>query len=228
MTRRFLATLSLAALCILLAVPSWAGKRAPRARTWVHDFRADTLGLAPSGTIVMGGVWTVVEDSSAGAPSESADSVSRRPHLLRQASGDEGRASNWIRLVRPVLETGEVSVRFRINSGEIDPSVGIVFQVDKKGRNGYLIRISGADNELVAHYLLSGKRRDIKMEALAAPAAGEWHTLGVRRERTKIVVTYDGVEKMDLRDERFIRGTVGLWTEDDTVADFAELKITAR
>ena len=50
MTRRSLATLSLTALCLLLAVPSWAGKRAPRARTWVHDFRADTLGLAPSGT----------------------------------------------------------------------------------------------------------------------------------------------------------------------------------
>lgn len=228
MTRRFVAALSVTAACLLVAAPSWAGKRAPRARTWVHDFRADTLGMAPSGTIVMGGTWVVVEDSSAVAPSGAADSAWQSPRLLRQASGDEGRASNWIRLVRPILETGEASVRFRILSGEIDPSVGILFQIDKKGKNGYLIRLSGADNELVAHYLLSGKRRDIKMQSLDAPVAGEWHTLGIRRGRATIVVLYDGVEKMAFRDERFIRGTVGLWTEDDTVADFADLKITAQ
>jgi len=235
MTRRLAAALSVVAALLLLAAPSWAGKREPRGRTWVHDFRADTLGMAPSGSIVMGGTWVVMEDSSAAVAHDSAafpDSGSatarQLPRLLRQSAGDEGRTSNWIRLVRPKLETGEASVRFRIRSGEIDPSVGILFQVDPKGKNGYLIRLSGADNELIAHYLLSGKRRDIKMQSVEAPAAGEWHTLGIRRDRTRIVVLYDGVEKMALRDERFVRGTVGLWTEDDTVADFADLKITAR
>ena len=235
MIRRIVAASSLAAALLLLAAPSWAGKREPRARTWAHDFQADTLGMAPSGAIVMGGTWVVLEDSSAtptdaGAPaSDSASDAARRmPRLLRQTAGDEARASNWIRLQKPTLDTGEFSVRFRIRSGEIDPSVGILFQVDPKGRNGYLVRVSGADNELVAHYLLSGKRRDIKMQKMTAPPAGEWHSLGIRRDRERIVVLYDGKETMTLRDERFTRGTVGLWTEDDTVADFADLKITSR
>ncbi|HEU4724206.1 MAG TPA: hypothetical protein VFU59_02800, partial [Candidatus Eisenbacteria bacterium] len=201
---------------------------------------SDTLGMAPSGAVVMAGEWVVLEDSAAAAQADAASlpsggdsaaapaarNVSR---LLRQTSGEEARAANWIRLLKPTVENGEVSVRFRIRSGEIDPSVGVLFQVDPKGRNGYLVRVSGADNELIAHYLLSGKRRDLKMQKIdAAPAAGEWHTLGIRRERERLYVLYDGAEKMMLRDERFIRGTVGLWTEDDTVADFADLKITAR
>lgn len=217
MIRRFLAASFLAAVVLVAAAPSWAGKREPRERTWIHDFRADTLGMSPSGTVVMGGSWVVLEDSStAGA------------RVLRQTEGEEARAANWIRLLKPRLERGEVSVRFRIRSGELDPSVGIVFHVDPKGKNGYLVRLSGADNELIAHYFLAGKRRDIKMQALEAPPAGEWHTLAVRREKDRIAVLYDGVQKMALRDERFTRGSVGLWTEDDTVADFADLKITGR
>ncbi len=235
MIRRILAASSLAAALLLLAAPSWAGKREPRGRTWAHDFQADTLGMAPSGAVVMGGTWVVLEDSSA-APTDAGAPASdpgladarRAPRLLRQTSGEEARALNWIRLQKPTLDTGEFSVRFRIRSGDIDPSVGILFQIDPKGRNGYLVRVSGADDELIAHYLLSGKRRDIKMQKMKAPPLDEWHSLGIRRERERIVVLYDGAEKMILRDERFTRGTVGLWTEDDTVADFADLKITAR
>jgi hypothetical protein len=66
------------------------------------------------------------------------------------------------------------------------------------------------------------------MQKVTIPAAGEWHTLAVRREGIRITVLYDGQETMALRDERFRSGTVGLWTEDDTVADFADLTITAR
>jgi hypothetical protein len=235
MTRRFVAACSAAVALCLAAAPSGAGKREPRGRTWVHDFQADTLGMAPSGAVVMGGAWVVLEDSSAAAAQDSGvppgsvpATAGRVPRLVRQTAGDELRASNWIRLTKPTLENGEFSVRFRIRSGELDPSVGILFQVDPKGKSGYLVRLSGADNELIAHYILAGKRRDLKMRALEAPAAGEWHTLGIRRDRNRMMVLYDGVEKMALRDERFARGTVGLWTEDDTVADFADLKITGR
>ncbi|HEY6571719.1 MAG TPA: hypothetical protein VI198_00240 [Candidatus Eisenbacteria bacterium] len=231
MTSRLAAPLAAAAVLLLLSTPSWAGKKEPRGRTWTFDFRADTLGMAPSGATVMGGTWVVLADSTAGAAAGAgagADSATSPPRVLRQSANDEARAANWIRLAKPTIETGEISVRFRILSGEIDPSIGVAFHLDAKGKNGYLVRLSGADDEIVAHYLLSGKRRDIKMQRLKNPPAGEWHTLGVRRERERIVVFYDGVETMALRDERFIRGTVGLWTEDDTVAEFADLKITAR
>jgi hypothetical protein len=81
---------------------------------------------------------------------------------------------------------------------------------------------------VMAHYLLRGKRRDLKFAKVDPPAPGTWHTLAVRREGIKLAVLYDGVEVMRLREERYDEGIAGLWTEDDTVADFAELSVTVR
>jgi hypothetical protein len=219
---------------LLLAVPAHAGKpKVPRGKTWHFDFRADTLGIAPTGSVVMSGSWGILEDStSSAAPANSiggaADAAPALPRLLRQRSDADAVASNWIRFQKPLLETCDISVRFRIVEGELDPGVGIVFHYDPKRKNGYLVRISGASGEMIAHYLLSGKRRDITMKKMTIPAAGEWHTLGVHRNGNNTTVFYDGKELMALRDERFHIGTVGLWTEDDTVADFEDLTVTAR
>jgi hypothetical protein len=233
MIRRSIALpLSLAVVASLLALPARAAKpkEPSRGKTWVVDFRSDTLGIAPPGAVVMAGSWAVLEDSTA-APGDSlasGASGASGPRVLRQRSGDDAVASNWIRFEKPTLKRCEVSVRFRVVSGELDPGAGIVFELDAKGRNGYLVRVSGATNEVVAHYILAGKRRDIKMQKIDPPALGTWHTLGVRREGIWITVLYDGKETMKLRDERFERGTVGLWTEDDSVVDFADLRLTAR
>ncbi|HSQ61410.1 MAG TPA: hypothetical protein VLT84_13475 [Acidobacteriota bacterium] len=223
---RFAAPLALTLLVLGLAadaVPAEAKPKA-RSRTWALSFQADTLGQAPAQSAVMSGTWEVAEDTE-GARN---DSTGAYPRLLRQVDGEAGEVHHWIRFLKPVVGDGEVSVRFRVRSGELDPSVGLAFHLDKKGRNGYVVRVSGADSELIAHYLVYGKRRDMKYEKIDALAAGAWHTLAVRREGMTITVFYDGAERMRLRDERFREGTVGLWTEDDTIADFADLTITTR
>lgn len=215
---------TLAALALFAAgsaVPADAAKTA-RSRTWTITFQADTLGQAPPATEVMSGRWEVVEDSTA-AP---IDSTGELPRVLRQTMGDEADAAHGIRFVRPSLKDGEVATRFRIVSGELDPSVGILTHLDAKGRSGYLVRVSGASAEIIAHYLLRGKRRDLKFAKVDPPAPGTWHTLAVRRDGIKLAVLYDGVEVMRLREERYDKGIAGLWTEDDTVADFAELSVT--
>lgn len=234
MIRRPTAVLIALLLTVSLAAARADAKkpRVPKGKTWVIDMRADTLGQAPSGAVVMGGGWAVLEDSVAAAAAMAASPATSLPpappRLLRQRSGDDAVAMNWIRFTKPNLTNCEVSVRFRVVSGELDPGVGLVFQYDAKRKNGYLVRLSGAENELVAHYLLLGRRRDIKMQNMEMPPAGEWHTLGVHREGMTTSVFYDDKEVMTFRDERFTQGEVGLWTEDDTVADFADLKITAR
>lgn len=183
-------------------------------KTYTWSFAADTLGQAPIFTRVSGGRWAVLEDSTqAGA------------RLLRQLDSDDGLGSHTIQFLKPRVANHTMTVRYRIRSGEIDPSVGIALQLDAKGKNGYLIRVSGRSRELIAHYILNGKRRDLKMVSVEPPRADEWHTLGVRRVGERLEVLYDGVVKMKLRDERFSAGNVGLWTEDDTVADFSDLTV---
>ncbi|HET7903875.1 MAG TPA: hypothetical protein VFM17_04885 [Candidatus Eisenbacteria bacterium] len=223
---RSAASIALALLLLGAATGAHQADAKPKARsrTWTLSFQADTLGQAPSQAKVVSGAWEVAEDST-GARN---DSTGAYPRLLRQTDGEEGEAHHWIRFLKPVVGDCEVSARFRVRGGELDPSVGIAFHLDKKGRNGYLVRVSGAESELIAHYLIYGKRRDMKYEKIDAPEAGTWHTLAVRREGNTLTVLYDGTERMKLRDERHHEGTVGLWTEDDTIADFADVTITTR
>jgi hypothetical protein len=212
-------SLAVAAMTLVLLSAAAAPARADRAKSsrvklWTFAFEADTLGGPPARTSVHGGTWAVVADST--APGGRA---------VRQSLADEGVAFHFLRFERPTLQTVTASVRFRIVSGEIDPSAGLMFQLDAKGRNGYLVRVCGEKDEIALHYIIYGKRRDIRFATIEPPEPGTWHTLAVRRERERIVVTYDGNEVMQVRDERYSKGTVGLWTEDDTVADFAQLEI---
>ena len=148
--------------------------------------------------------------------------------LLSQREADDGVVYHYLTFTRPLLGDLDASVRFRIRSGEIDPSAGLMFQMDPKGTSGYLVRVSGKSGELAFHYMLFGKRRDVKFAKIPELTPGTWHTLAIQRRRSTLRVIYDGKETMLVRDDRFSRGTVGVWTEDDTLVDFADLTATAR
>lgn len=220
-----------------------AEPRAARVKTWTWSFEADTLGQEPQHSAVFGGTWEVALDesavpASAPAPTDSTagDSTTATTgsapasaglRVLRQADSDDGIEFHYVQFRKPVVEDLTASVRFRVVSGEIDPTAGLLFQLDpKKGKNGYLLRVSGEKNRLIAHYLLSGKRRDLKSAEIPPLEPGVWHTLSISRKGSMISASYDGVERFRVRDERFRRGTVGLWTEDDTVVEFAELTVS--
>jgi len=212
-------------------------------KTYTWDFQADTLGLRPAHTMTFGGNWQVLEDSASvelhaalpdTARADSAAGAVPVPpgppprRLLSQLEDDDGLVYHYLTFTRPMLGDLDASVRFRIRSGEIDPSAGLMFQMDPKGTSGYLVRASGKSGELAFHYMLYGRRRDVKFAKIPELAPGTWHTLAVQRRRSTLRVFYDGKEAMMVRDDRFSNGTVGVWTEDDTRVDFADLKTTAR
>jgi len=229
--------------------PRQPQQRVPLAgKTYTWDFQADTLGLLPAHTMTFGGNWQVLEDSAsvallaalpdtvgadsiAGSAAGAAAAAPPGPpprRLLAQLEDDDGLVYHYLTFTRPMLGDLDASVRFRIRSGEIDPSAGLMFQMDPKGTSGYLVRASGKSGELAFHYMLYGRRRDVKFAKIPELAPGTWHTLAVQRRRSTLRVFYDGKEAMMVRDDRFSNGTVGVWTEDDTRVDFADLKTTAR
>lgn len=206
---------------LLLAAPATgasAGKqpRYARGKIWTFTFETDTLGTAPPHSTSRGGEWAVMADSDSTVPGR---------RVLRQKENDDGEAWHYLQFDRPLLEDVTISVRFRILSGEIDPSAGILFQMDPKGRNGYLVRLTGQTREVAFHYLLSGKRRDVRFAKIDWPTPGTWHTLAVRRTGHRLAVLYDDKVVLQARDERYKKGTFGLWSEDDSVVDFADLEV---
>jgi len=235
--RSSLAVSMLLALALTAPLPANAAKASKRLKSWTWTFQADTLGHAPASAVTFGGTWQIVADSSLAASdtalaaadtSGASDSATVMPRVLRQSEGDDGIQFHYIQFTKPVVGNMAVSVRFRILEGEIDPSAGVMFLLNPKGKSGYLVRVSGARDELIAHYLLSGKRRDLRYAKVARPEPGTWHTLDVERVGSVIIARYDGEERIRIRDERFTFGSVGLWTEDDTVVDFAGLSLSMR
>ena len=208
--------------CALGATISSAAARertAPVGKTYTWSFQSDTLGQKPAHTMAFGGTWQVSEDSTGLAPST---------RVLSQSEDNDGITFHYLTFTRPLLEDLDASVRFRIRSGEIDPSAGLLFQMDPKGTSGYLVRVSAKTGELVFHYLLYGKRRDVKFAKIGPLEPGTWHTIAITRRRSVTQAFFDGNVAMRVRDDRFWKGTVGVWTEDDTLVDFRDLVATAR
>ena len=213
------------AAMLLLPVSQATAKTEPRhGKSWVWTFEADTLGKEPDNTGVATGTWEIgnLAADSAGTGTAGTGTAAR---VLRQLESEDGADYHMLQLKKPVIQDLVASVRFRVVSGDVDPGAGFLFHLDDKAKNGYLIRVSGAKSRIVAHYLIYGRRRDIRYAPVEPPKPGEWHTLSVSKKRSVIVVTYDGTERMRFRDERFRKGTVGFWTEDDAVVEFADLKV---
>jgi hypothetical protein len=209
-----------AALVLAAAISQTTAGAATRQKSWSWTFEADTLGKEPGNSGLATGTWEV-----ANLASDSLGTGSGGGRILRQLEGDDGADYHMLQLKKPIVTDLVASVRFRVVSGEVDPGAGLLFHLDDKARNGYLIRVSGAKGRIVAHYIIYGKRRDIRYASIEPPKPGEWHTLSVTKKKSVIVVSYDGTECLRFRDERFKRGTVGFWTEDDAVVDFADLKV---
>jgi hypothetical protein len=216
-------------LALALALPFHALAATKHQRSWTFTFAADTLGNAPTNSVRFGGAWEVVVDSSRVAgDSALSDTAAALPRVLRQSEDDDGIKFHYIQFPKPSLKDQVVSVRFRILDGEIDPTAGVMLQVDPKGRNGYIVRYSGASGEVIAHYLIYGKRRDLHFCKVEKLEANTWHTLETERVGFTMIVRLDGEEKFRIRDERFTNGSAGLWTEDDTIVDFEQLKVSMR
>jgi hypothetical protein len=233
---------SLALAAIVLAAGPAAAARGARehmplpGKVYAWTFQADTLGQKPTHSMSFGGSWQVVEDSTSLAPVAAAadsDSMATPPpvparRLLSQSEADDGVVYHYLNFTRPTLADLDASVRFRIRSGDIDPSAGLLFQMDPKGKSGYCVRAMTRNSEIAFHYLLNGKRRDVKFAKIPELVPGVWHTIAVTKRRSLIKISYDGQSVMEVRDDRYTKGTVGVWTEDDTLVDFADLTATAR
>ena len=239
---------SCAALFLIVLVPSAlhaAGStgKTRGVKTWSWTFQADTLGQEPEHTAAFGGRWEVAlgegavpagaanattSTPAAGSVPDTAAATALQPRVLRQSETDDGIDFHYIQFKKPVVQDMTASVRFRVLSGDIDPTAGLMFQLDPKGKSGYLLRVSGQKNRLIAHYILYGKRRDLKQIDIPELELGSWHTLSVTRQGHMLIASYDGVERFRVRDERYRKGTVGLWTEDDTVVEFADLTVSTR
>ena len=121
---------------------------------------------------------------------------------------------------------GEISMRFRIMSGQLDQCAGILFNVKPNG--DYLaIRFNGKEDNLVLWKFVTGKRSFVKKGAHDVKLKlGEWHRMRVVTAGKSVrgylddelLIEYDWTEAID--------GKIGLWSKTDSVSQFADYVVT--
>ncbi|HEX8969487.1 MAG TPA: hypothetical protein VF937_16510 [Chloroflexota bacterium] len=177
-------------------------------RTW--NFDRDSVGSLPAGAQAFSGQWAVRAEPDAPSP----------PNALCQTGQADYPAIG--------LDPGPYTdltlvVRFKPISGKEDQAAGLIFRV-QDGANYYIARANALEDNLIFFTYVGARRSQLK-GASAKVTSGIWHELRVGVRGTTFVASLDGTRVVDVADERYSAGGIGLWTKSDSVTCFDDLEI---
>lgn len=121
---------------------------------------------------------------------------------------------------------GEISMRFRMMSGQLDQCAGILFNLKENG--DYLtVRFNGKEDNLVLWTFKSGKRSFVKKGAHDVPLKlGEWHRMKIVVNGTQLRGYLDDELLLEYTLDAPVSGKVGVWSKTDSVSQFDDYAVT--
>jgi len=120
----------------------------------------------------------------------------------------------------------DVTVRFKPVDGSIDRAGGLAVRLLTPD-DYYVVRANALEDNVRFYRVVKGRREQIKGVDTKV-AAGQWHTLGLRAEGDRFVISFDGQPLFTAEDKTFAdAGKVALWTKADSVTHFDRLSITS-
>lgn len=115
---------------------------------------------------------------------------------------------------------GEISMRFRLLSGQLDQCAGILFSLKTSG--DYLtVRFNGKEDNLVLWTFKNGKRSFVKKGTEEVHLKmGEWHRIKIGVAGTQLRGYLDDKLLLEYTLAEPVSGKVGLWSKTDSVSQF--------
>lgn len=123
----------------------------------------------------------------------------------------------------PTISSANMTMKFKIVSGEKAQSAGLLLRfIDTK--HYFVIMADSMANRLslckqTPDFLICNYDKTVTI------TRGEWHTLKALLSTQGIAVYLDGKVVIRANDQNYQSGDVGLWTKQDTVAYFDDIKI---
>ena len=185
------------------------------------DIRAMPPGTSPPGfnfARTGGGAtgqWRVVEDPSA-----------ERGKAIAQISQDRTDYRFPLAIYQPLsAKDVDVTVRFKPVSGRVDQAGGIAVRLTSPD-DYYVVRANALEDNVNFYRVVKGRRSQIK--GVDTKVAGnQWHSLGLRAERNRFTISFDGRQLFTAEDDTYAdTGQVALWTKADSVTHFDAISIT--
>lgn len=188
-------------------------------RLWTFD--ADAAGTLPDdfivGTLFDGrpaGEWKVVRTSN--APS--------LPHVLGQLTGKGSEHAYKVVLINGTTSSdADIAVSLLPVDGKADMGGGLIWRA-ADDRNYYLVRANPLEQNIRIYRVMKGVRQMIKNFDQIIDVR-RWHTLHVRTRGCVVQIFFDQAQVLDLCDETFKEGRIGLWTKSDAVTYFDNLRL---
>lgn len=192
------------------ASPSASPQPAAAPGRWNVD--TDTAGSTPAGAQVFSGQWGVRAEADAPSP----------PNALCQ-TGQADFPS--IGLDNRTYADLTLSAKFKPISGKEDQAGGLIFRVQDKD-NYYIARANALEDNLIFFIYQNARRSQLK-SAGAKVANGVWHDLRVDVRGNAFVAFLDGSRVVEVTDDRYKTGGIGLWTKSDSVTCFDDVQLVS-
>ncbi len=160
------------------------------------------------------GEWRVVEDATAS-----------RGKAIAQLNADPTDYRFPLAVYEP-LSARDVaaSVRFKAMAGRGDRAGGLVVRLTDVD-NYYVVRANALEDNVNLYRVVKGHRQQIA-GAAAKVSSGVWHTLSLRAERDRLMVSFDEKPLLTHIDRTFPGpGKVALWTKADSIIYFDQLEV---
>src|SRR6266536_4071480 len=129
----------------------------------------------------------------------------------------------------PGLSLGEwvfsdvvLTARFKPIAGREDQAAGLLFRIQDQD-NYYILRANALENN-VNFYKYAGGRRGSLKEAKGQVSAGTWQELRVEAVGNRFRGFLNGQQVVEVADDTYQAGMVGLWTKADSVTCFDDVE----
>ena len=186
----------------------------------VFNFDSDVIGSLPAGwsnrKTGKGGLgsWSVMADPT--APS--------KPNVLAQTSKkNPGYHFNLAVAEETNFSDVEIELKFKAIDGQEDQGGGPVWRY-QDADNYYVCRANPLESNYRLYKVVDGNRKQLQSAKVEIPA-NVWHSLKVKNVGNHIQCWYDGKLYLDVNDESFTSGKIGLWTKADAVTWFDDVKV---
>jgi hypothetical protein len=231
-------------IILSLALPAGAQRKkrteAPKAR---HvDLSKEKVGSESSKFLSVVGNWIIVEDEG-----KKRLAVDGRQWMRGQPAGGlaqkaraiyGSRHEEFIDNVKafayfpyaiakdiPDFQNGEISIRFKLVSGQLDSCAGILF--NSKPNGDYLtVRFNGKEDNLVLWTFNKGKRSFVKKGTENVPLAmNQWYTMKITVHGTSLQGYLNDRLLLEYTLAEPVSGKVGVWSKTDSVSYFDDFTV---
>lgn len=186
----------------------------------VFNFDTDAEGTIPEG-------WTSAKTGKGGLGSWSVvndDTAPSKPHVLAQMS-KENLGYHFSIAVADKTNYSDVEIKLMLKAvdGQEDQGGGPVWRyVDAD--NYYICRANPLESNFRVYKVVDGNRRQMQSANLTIPS-NQWHTMKIENVGDHIKCWLNGKLYLDVKDDTFKEGKVGLWTKADAVTYFDDVEV---